>query len=100
MRAAIRVRAGGDRCVLRYYETRFVTRLVITGSINLPAVEVSGFALHFTIVPLPDGPKYIFNLGITIRRNKMSWGFFASRSRWSAEKFTADGISDTRANIR
>lgn len=37
----IRVRASGDRGILRYYETRFVMYLVITGGINLLVLEVS-----------------------------------------------------------
>lgn len=50
-------------------------------------------ALHFTIVPPPDRPKYIFKLEITIQRNKISWDFFtlcdpSKRLRWSVEKRT------------
>jgi len=67
-----RTRIRDDRCILRYYEMRFVRYPVITGGINLAALEASRwrqcyiYIFIFIITSPPDGAGYIFKVAITI----------------------------------
>lgn len=102
-----RARICDDRCILRYYEMRFVRYPVITGGINLPALGTSRwcqcyiYIFIFIITSLPDGAGYIFKVAITIHEvNSLNISSLyvhlpVALSRWFMEKFTVDGVHET-----